>query len=175
MSVRPDANGYYSSVNRKQISSSSNTSMSGVSANNDIPGVSEQVRELLQGGIQLVLASFPNASIYNKEALNNLMHFYRAMHSMTLQATKIEQELKGVLIVNSTRKPDGLFREFGNGIGLQPPAAEEKADLRVAGGNAGGNGIEEESGEPGPAGPSGTNCFVLNFVRSETPDVVQGT
>jgi hypothetical protein len=122
--------------------------------------LSDQVRLLLQGGIQNCLHSFKDASMHEKEDLNTLLAFYRAMHAMTLSAIKIERKLN-----DSLRKTDGLFREFGAGTPNRLPetAAGETKDVQFVGGNANGTGLEGTEGSPEQAQQSGITYFILHF------------
>lgn len=137
--------------------------------------VSDAVRLLLQEGIQNTLHSFKNGMMHEKEKMNTLLAFYRAMHSMSLNAMKLERSLQGVLIVNSTRPPDKLFREFGirSDAGLQSSAAEENPDLRLAGRNAEGVGVQGRSENSEPVGESRTPYFILDFGQPKGINMVQ--
>ena len=174
--VRPDVNGYYSDVIRKPVQSPSGDRLPSITDGDDSLRVSEQVRGVLQGGIQTVMESLRTASTYNKEDLNTLMQFYRSMYSMSIHAAKLETRLKDVINGNATRSSDRLSREFGVGREtrlLETVAEEETPGLCDSGGNADSAGYGETPRESDPIGESGTPRLVLNFVRSETSNVVR--
>lgn len=132
--------------------------------------LSDQIRLLLQGGIQRVLHSFADASFSERDDLNTLMAFYRAMHSMSLNAIRLERKLH-----DTPRQTDGLFREFGartNNRLPETPAAEN-ANLRFAGRDANGTRYPGTEGSSFTPGEGGITRFVLDFGRSEDAIVVR--
>jgi hypothetical protein len=98
--------------------------------------------------------------MHEKEDLNTLLSFYRAMHAMSLNAIKIERKLN-----DSPRQTDGLFREFGartNNRLAETSAAETKG-VQFVGGNANGTGPEGTEGDSITPGEGGVTHFILDF------------
>lgn len=113
---------------------------------------SDQIRQVLQQSIQDCLHSFHSSSMHEREDLNTLLSFYRAMHAMSLQAIKLERSLQGRLSVSNNR--------------LERPAAEENPDLQQPRRNASGIGAEASFGEAGYSGQGGITHVILDFGRS---------